>query len=110
MISRKVLESSITWKSQNFDILFLSGYWKKIAFLLDTEAGFELSMAMGDFTSFKIIFLAKKAGINDPKRVQKAIKDDREFSKILKEVKNKDNQNDFAEEMISSAKIKAIFN
>jgi hypothetical protein len=99
----------MTWKSQNFDILFLSGYWKKIAFLLDTESGLELSLAMGDFTSFKIIYLAKKAGINDPIRIEKSIKDDRDFSKILKEVKNKDHQNDFAEEMSTSAKLTAIF-
>ena len=49
--------TNFSYRNECFDSLFMQGFWKKLTFLLDTDSSLELSLAVGDFDSFRLNYL-----------------------------------------------------
>ena len=74
---------SVAFREQCFDSLFLQGFWKKLVFMVDPEASYQLCFAMRDFESFKLNYLVERLGITDSDMIRSAVSDSKVFATAL---------------------------
>ena len=74
---------SVAFREQCFDSLFLQGFWKKLVFMVDPEASYQLCFAMQDFESFRLNYLVERLGISDSDTIRSAVADEQAFATVL---------------------------